>query len=188
MIGTHDSFTYLNPKKRVFNILSFLWRTQTKNIQEQRALGVKYFDIRVRYYKGKWILCHGLVDFDTIPFSTLEDIMKFFNKSEYLRVILERVSSNDDIFKFKHDILVLKEKYKNIVFSCIKKDWNIVINNDLHIIDYTYTPFLSNLSLWDNIKRMNFFSTIKKWAKKHNPTITEGIVEDKNTVHFLDYV
>lgn len=188
MIGTHDSFTYLNPKKRVFNILSFLWRTQTKNIQEQRALGVKYFDIRVRYYKGKWILCHGLVDFDTIPFSTLEDIMKFFNKSEYLRVILERVSSNDDIFKFKHDILVLKEEYKNIVFSCIKKDWNIVINNDLNIIDYTYTPFLSNLSLLDNIKRMNFFSTIKKWAKKHNPTITEGIVEDKNTVHFLDYV
>ena len=57
-----------------------------------------------------------------------------------------------------------------------------------HILDYTYTPWLSGVSFWDNIKRFNFFSTIKKWAKKHNPTISSTLKEDSTNIYFMDYV
>lgn len=55
-------------------------------------------------------------------------------------------------------------------------------------MDYTYIPFYSNLSFWQNIKRMNWFSTIKKWSKKHNPTITQEMKDAVNIVYFMDRV
>lgn len=185
MIGTHNSFTYLSPKKKIFKLFSFLWRTQTKSIKEQILGGVTYFDIRVkRNYKDcTWQVCHGLVDFNK-TFESIEEIISTFNPYK-VRILLEKGNYNDEI-------LFIKELNKcldcpNLSFAGIKRGWKVIINKDPIIKDYTYTPWLSNLSFWENIKRGNFFSTIKKWAKKHNPKITIELVNDE-VVHFLDYL
>lgn len=180
MIGTHDSYTFLPSKIKLFERISFLWRTQSKSIYEQEQLGVSYFDIRIRRSKNVWRVCHGLVDFN-LTFNSIEEIIRLFSKYK-IRLILERGSSK----------LFRQEIRKNInceviSFAAIKYGWEILINRDSTIHDYTYTPWLSNLSFWENIKRCNFFSTIKKWAKKYNPTITPDIITENN-LYFMDYV
>lgn len=184
MIGTHNSFTYLPPKKKIFNLFSFLWRTQTKSISEQITLGVTYFDIRITrdYKECKWRVCHGLVDFNK-TFYSIEHILNTFVPLK-VRILLEKGNYNDEILFIKEANACLN--YPNLSFAGIKRGWVIIINRDPIIKDYTYIPWLSNLSFWENIKRGNFFSTIKRWAKKHNPKITNELINDK-IIHFLDY-
>ena len=181
MIGSHNSYTFLPAKCRLFNWFSFLWRCQTRNIYEQKKSNVYYFDIRVRRDEDVWRVCHGIVDFN-LTFNSLEEIMNVF-PNKYVRLILER----GDTTLFKEEIARLEDKYPSLVFSCIKKNWEILVNRDLSIIDSTYTPWLSGLSFWENIRRFNFFSTIKRWAKKHNPIINDIVIKDSK-VHFMDYI
>ena len=87
MIGTHDSLTFNTPRYKIFNLFKFLWRTQTKSIEEQIKSGVTYFDIRVRRDKNVWRVCHGLVDFN-ITFDKLDNILFYFAPYD-VRLILE---------------------------------------------------------------------------------------------------
>lgn len=186
MIGTHDSFTYLKAKHKIYELFSFLWRTQTKSLEEQIKNGVTYFDIRVHRIKdNQWELCHGLVNFCKY-YNTLSELMEDLSDSK-IRLILEKGTKADEEV-FRSIIYKLSHQYSNLVFSAIKKNWKVLYNKDLILMDYTYIPFYSNLSFWQNIKRMNWFSTIKKWARKHNPVITQDMKDDINVVYFMDYV
>lgn len=195
MIGSHDSFTYLEAKYSIFNLFSFLWRTQSLTIGEQIVKGVFYFDIRVRKVSKKdsnkycWRVCHGLVDFD-VEFNRIEDIIKTF-KPYKVRIILER-GSNEDEELFINEVKEVSKNYDNLWFSCIKKNWIIIVDLDPYIIDYSYTPFLSSNSLWSNFKR--FFSlikngnySIKKNSELNNPTINQELISC-NQLHFMDYI
>lgn len=181
MTGTHNSFTYLRAKSLILEKLSFIWRTQNKTIDEQLRLGVRYFDIRVRRSKNKWVLCHGLVDFKYSFYHLCEILILFRN--DRVRIILERGGAKDLFIKEVHDI----SGYPELSFACIKRGWKVVLNKDPNIHDYTYKPWDSSKSFLENIKRFNFFSTIKKWAKKHNPVIDNTLVKSKD-LHFMDYV
>ena len=195
MIGSHDSFTYLEAKYSIFNLFSFLWRTQSLTIGEQIIKGVFYFDIRVRKVSKKdsnkycWRVCHGLVDFD-VEFNRIEDILKTF-KPYKVRIILER-GSNEDEELFINEVKEVSKNYENLWFSCIKKNWIVIVDLDPYIIDYSYTPFLSSNSLWSNTKR--FFSlikngnySIKKNSELNNPTINQELISC-NQLHFMDYI
>lgn len=182
MIGTHDSYTFLPARKKLFEWFSFLWRTQIKNIEQQKEIGVTYFDIRVRRDGNIWRVCHGLVDFN-FTFNNIGEILDLFSIYK-VRIILER-GDGEDIFK--------KEIRDNIThpslsFACIKRGWKVILDRDPHIIDYTYTPWLSGASFWDNIRRFNFFSTIKRQAKECNPVINDTLIKDSINVYFMDYV
>lgn len=195
MIGSHDSFTYLEAKYSIFNLFSFLWRTQSLTIGEQIVKGVFYFDIRVRKVSKKdsnkycWRVCHGLVDFD-VEFNRIEDILKTF-KPYKVRIILERGSTEDEEL-FINEVKEVSKNYENLWFSCIKKNWIVIVDLDPYIIDYSYTPILSGNTLWSNIKRIfNFIKSgnysIKKNAELNNPTINQELISC-NQLHFMDYI
>lgn len=182
MIGTHNSFTYLKAKKPILELFSFMWRTQTKTIDEQLKLGVRYFDVRVRRSKNKWILCHGIVDFE-YSFYHLYEIPYIFRNNR-VRIILER---GKDKGLFIQEIQYAS-KYKELSFACIKNGWEIILDRDPNIYDYTYRPWISNKSFLENIKRFQlFFSTIKKWARKHNPVIDDTLIQSED-LYFMDHV
>lgn len=186
MIGTHDSFTYLKAKNKIYELFSFLWRTQTKSIKEQQKLGVQYLDIRVhRTVDNQWELCHGIVNFEK-KYCLFSDILKEY-KDFNIRLILEKGDELDEKF-FRKEIFYLPKLFKNLSCVVIKKNWVVLLEEKFIIKDYSYVPFYSNLSFWKNIKRMNWFSTIKKWAKKHKPIITQKMKEDQNVVHFIDLI
>lgn len=184
MIGTHDSYTFLPARKKVFEWFSFLWRTQVKSITQQREIGVSYFDIRVRRDGNVWRVCHGLVDFD-LTFMDIDSIvLRFAPYQNKIRIILERGGSED---LFEKEILEGASSYSALSFACIKKGWKVILNRDPRIFDYTYIPWMSGMSFWKNIRRFNFFSTIKKWARKHNPVVEDVLIRS-NDVYFMDYV
>lgn len=89
MIGTHDSFTYLKAKNKIYELFSFTWRTQTKSLKEQKEFGVKYLDIRIHKTKeNQWELCHGLVNFCKY-YNTLSELMEDLSDFK-VRLILEK--------------------------------------------------------------------------------------------------
>lgn len=185
MIGTHNSYTFLPARKRIFEWFSFLWRTQDKNIVEQKKIGVTYFDIRVRRTEeGNWRVCHGIVDFG-VTFNSLEEIAQLLSGYRF-RLILERNTNNGTWF-FRDAILFLTCRYPSLTFACIKKNWDILLMRESNMVDCTYTPWLSEFSFWKNLKRFRFFSTIKRWARKHNPIINDITLKSSNT-YFMDYV
>ena len=160
MLGSHDSMTYLPARHRVFELFSFLWRTQTKNLRQQAAAGVAYFDIRVRLTKsGGWRLCHGLVDLNR-EFERLDQLLQWvscvgYNPSlrgePYIRLILERGWCS---CKFEQLAPRLALRFPNVCFIGIKKDWKVLLNRDPDILDQTFTPWLSGLTVWENVKRL----------------------------------
>ena len=64
MIASHNTFSYLQPRYKIFNFFKGFWRCQDLNLNEQIASGVEYLDVRVRYTSDGMVrLCHGLVDY-----------------------------------------------------------------------------------------------------------------------------
>lgn len=185
MIGTHDSYTFLRASNPVMEWLSFLWRTQDKSIEEQKGLGVGYFDIRVRHDRKRncWRVCHGLVDFDQC-FQSVEKILNAYSVHK-VRLILERGKAYDESI-FRYSVSRVCD-YPCLSFAAIKKDWKVLVDKDPKITDYSYVPFLSSLSFWENVKRMKWLDTIRHYAKRHRPKITEEMRKEE-AVHFMDFV
>ena len=159
MLGSHDSMTYLPARHRVFELFSFLWRTQTKDLRQQAAAGVAYFDIRVRLTKtGGWRLCHGLVDLNR-EFERFDLLLEWVScmgyypglrGKPYIRLILERGDSS--LFESLAPLLPLR--FPNVCFIGIKKGWKVLLNRDPDILDQTFAPWLSRLTVWENVKRL----------------------------------
>ena len=179
MLGSHDSMTFLPARHRVFELFSFLWRTQTKDLRQQAAAGVAYFDIRVRRTKSGWRLCHGLVDMNR-EFVRLDVLLEWvscmgYNPNlrgePYIRLILER----GDSCRFEQLASRLAAQFPNVSFIGIKKEWKVLLNRDPVIVDKTFTPWLSGLTVWENVRRWWGMVcsgeplTIKGHARRINP-------------------
>ena len=134
---------------------------------------------------GAWRLCHGLVDLDMERGSlgALLDELAGLR----VRLILER----GDSLEFEVLIPRLRERYPNLSFACIKKGWRVLLDRDMPIVDYTFTPWLSGLSFRQNICRLFDMIRrgepmgIRRWARRYNPEITGELRTDKR-VHFVD--
>lgn len=202
MLGSHDSFTYLKTGNILIDAASRFWRCQEKTIDEQYKCGVRVFDVRVIDSNEDgfvwWRVGHGLAKVKQ-RFINLENICLYF-KQQYpeaiIRIILESGGNNESIVeRFKNESETILNKYKEIIWEIvIKKPWIYIYQSGMFksIDDVTCKLFNWNLSesIWDNLKHFEITSSsIKAWAKKHNPTkITKKMKEDKKTLYFMDYV
>ena len=94
ILGTHNSMTYLKPRKWWMRLINFTAKCQSVDLETQVAkYGVHYIDIRVKLNKGKLVLAHGLVEYDLTPYQACGKIAAYASthKDEqfYLRVMLE---------------------------------------------------------------------------------------------------
>ena len=63
IIGTHNTMSYLPPKRWWMRPLRVFARCQRKTLAEQIAAGAQVFDLRVYRDNGYWCFAHGLVKF-----------------------------------------------------------------------------------------------------------------------------
>lgn len=200
MIGSHNSYTYLKAvNKSIFNKFTKYWRCQYKTIQEQYAVGVRFFDIRVTPEivkvgskdKIMWRSCHGAVNVDNI-FTTLSVACKQFKDlgpDVKIRILLEK-GDEDDKALFKNEAEKVLKRYSSIITQIvIKKNWEVIYEDwkGITISDYCYIPWNSGKSFWYNVKHFTG-STISKWASEHNPTFTQEMIDDKSHIYFIDMV
>lgn len=129
-IGTHNSMTYLPPKKWWMCPFNFIAKCQSLSIEEQYKLGARMFDIRVSYDKnGKIELRHGLITYD----GDICSILKYLNsrkKSDgqiYVRLILEINNSKEALRQiplFLQHCEKFEAKYKKLLFFCARSKYN----------------------------------------------------------------
>lgn len=123
-IGTHNSMTYLSPKKWYLYPFQFLAKCQSKTVEEQYNEGIRLFDIRISYTKNKEIeFRHGLLAYKGNVYKTLNYLNSQKNKVK-VRIILEKSSlENDEMFVF--DLKHFQRMFTNITFyeGRRKNDW-----------------------------------------------------------------
>lgn len=191
MLGSHDSYTYLNANSSVVNLVNKYWRTQNKSITDQYNFGVRFFDIRViriidKDGSNRWRTCHGLAEFPKV-FSSIKSICVYFSKTlkgcKY-RIWLEK-GSDEDWNCFKEEALALENEFDGFVQANRKWDDTPLFQKDTYpnMLDFTLTDWSAKTIITTLFKK-----PIKDYAKKMNPTITQEMIDDPNTVYFMDYV
>lgn len=112
-IGSHDSMSYATPEKWYYKPFHFVAKCQSKTIQEQYDLGIRLFDLRVRWDKDCWKFSHGRIIFKTEP---VEDILKFLNSKKdcLVRLVLEYNSPTKDIDEISERFVEYCEKWIDV--------------------------------------------------------------------------
>lgn len=122
IIGSHNTMSYMKPKKWWMRLFRFMAKCQDKTIQEQYEFGARLFDIRLVFDKdGNVGFAHGLIDFE----GDLDNILSYLDSCRdkiYVRILNER-NKNFDLFKKK--CMQIQLKYRHIIFygGQNKKDW-----------------------------------------------------------------
>lgn len=180
MLGSHNSGSFAKQIGWTKLIPKCFSRCQRLSIKEQYAIGVRYFDLRVTYYRDDYYLAHGLVRYKLKLIDVLMEISSFEDEC-YFSIIIE-----DTFLKFKGDVSFLismatgtsaklhhvtskktgKEYYKS---SFINKEvaWLIPVAKrwDLHIPEIdceNINRLLSRrkLVISDNINLVDFVETL----------------------------
>lgn len=191
MIGSHDTFTYLQPANPIYRLFTRLWRTQCKTIDEQYATGVRFFDLRVVRHRGRWYFAHGIVRLKGLRFKTIDDICRrvdFCFPDAIYRIVLERGSSADET-AFLNETYGLSSVYCNLWRLDIKseKSWfGDCGNNNPSLYSRGYN--FAQLNTWESpsheltghVTKHNWYNiSLKKEAQKTNSSLSFFKSKDK---------
>lgn len=129
-LASHNTMSYLPVKQWYLKPLGFMSKCQSINIIDQFDLGVRYFDIRIRYDKNEVCeFAHGLTSYKKNVLRTL-GLLNYFatqaNCKVQVRLILE--TSKEDKRQeelFIEDCIKFKNSFSNLIFHCGRRkyDW-----------------------------------------------------------------
>lgn len=143
LIGSHNSFTYLKPRKWWMRLFTIFAKCQSENIIKQYEAGARYFDLRVRFKNiednyNDIVVAHGLMEYN-ISYSNLYNILiilnliaKTYTKKIYIRLLYElpykdksKISQSKEL-KFIKFCYHLQNTFTNLIFcgGQRKYDWN----------------------------------------------------------------
>lgn len=193
MIASHNTFSYLQPRHKIFNLFKGFWRCQDKNINEQIASGVEYLDVRVRYTsEGMVRLCHGFVDYGN-EYADLGALIYYYiwrntstkkhpKKKIHYRLILER--GNRFSFESDTDKIRWMEKIHNfnavLDWVIIKKGWKTYYQNfgKLTIVDVCFKKW----NIFNIIYALFGGNPIKRHAEENDA------YDNSHIILFKDYI
>lgn len=140
MLGSHNSATYLNPRKWWMKPFSWMAKCQNNTILNQIQLGATVFDFRIRL-KGyidpdnlinNVRIVHGLVEYgNNYTFKSILDTLNSCNqnKSLYAIIVYDKQYGGAKYYDFYEKLIKeLVQIYSNIDFQFIddKSTWNII--------------------------------------------------------------
>lgn len=95
-LASHNTWSYLKPKRWWMRPFSFMARCQKADIRRQWTEGVRCFDLRVRFDSdGEPFLCHGLMRYEGDVNTMLYELNTY--ASEAHEMALVRVMLEDNI-------------------------------------------------------------------------------------------
>lgn len=85
-LGSHNSLTYLKPRKWWMYLYIPFAKCQSKTIEEQYEAGARYFDFRIRFDskgpKNDIIVAHGLMEYK-LSGAKLYEILDYLNRKAW---------------------------------------------------------------------------------------------------------
>lgn len=200
-IGTHNSLTYLTPKKWWQKLIGFTAKCQAVDYKKQYELGARVFDVRLWYDDDlKMEVRHGRIAYK-IGYTVFFNMLEFLEEKGdcYVRILCEEDSfaKNDPIVIdkekcFIEDCRYIESMYDNIKFfgGNRKYDWKVLYNFKNKDIPTLVDRYSSTTSL---------FKSNKKWlavlddlcpilyAKLKNKTLIKEH-NDKDGYLFIDFI
>jgi len=195
-LASHNTFSYLPVRQWYLRPFAFMARCQRKNVAKQEGLGVRLFDIRLRFDKLKNpIICHGLIEYKHHVDFVWEWIHILNVKGNYMRIVLE--TKKPDAFQeecFREFCQAIEKIYTNIKFfgGNNRTDWDCYnpiykFKNKLEDIDHKYS---STTSLFpDKFKWLIRIDDLcpKLYALLHNKkNVKEGTTHKWLMIDFVD--
>ena len=122
VFGSHNSMTYLPAKRWWMRLFGWVARCQSLTIDEQYAVGVRLFDLRVAYDgRGRVHFRHGAVSYRGDVEATLSRLNELGGVT--VRIVLERVADTEDELDFRVAVSAWKFMFDGIRFVCgVRKD------------------------------------------------------------------
>ena len=133
VIGSHNSWSYLRPRKWWMRLIAFAARCQRVDIRTQYLkYGVRCFDLRMRYEHLEGVYAHGPVEYDMSCVDVANALFWLNEKGDcYVRVIHEARTKEQytkvGVELFREDCQQMQEHFPNIQFWCGRNlyDWNV---------------------------------------------------------------
>lgn len=132
ILGSHNSWSFLPVKKWWMKPIAFTARCQRVDIQEQYDLGVRCFDLRVRFDGNKLTLVHGVVEY-RYDLTELFFTLRWLDSRGdcYVRVLHDvrnrRQAEGISTAEFRRFCARLEEAHPHIRFWCGRNlyDWQV---------------------------------------------------------------
>ena len=184
-LASHNSWSYLSPKKWWMKAIRFTAQCQDWDIRTQYEHGVRGFDLRIRYDGYNMQIVHGAVVFDC----DIEDIIKdleFLNEQGGCNVrVLHDVRTKSQCNSsskecFAHDCAEFERLFPNIVF------WN---GDNLYTRqpDYNFSKHIALTEKYSSVMGCKLDDLYPRaFAKKHNSTFVSE--HDGKTLLMIDFV
>lgn len=144
-LGSHNTMTYLKPKKWWMYPFRVFAKCQSKDIVGQYTTGARWFDIRISFdERGNPEFRHGMMVYKGDVFGVLDFFNYLNDPTMVVRILLEK-----DHDKFGEFCSYIEEAYPNVRFSGgqRKSDWKRVYkfkNEPSYSIEENYSSMPSN--------------------------------------------
>lgn len=99
ILGSHNSWTFLTPRRWWMRLIAWTARCQSATIREQYEAGARCFDLRIKFSDGELMIAHGLVEYKYTE-ANLDYDLEFLN------------SRGDCMVRVLHEIRTDSEKNK----------------------------------------------------------------------------
>lgn len=188
ILGSHNSWSYITPKKWYQRLFNFISKCQDLNIKEQYKQGVRCFDLRVRFNKkGKLIVAHGFTEYPIDKFKLINDIRWLNSKKDcFIRVIHEvrfkwqytQVSKT----KFQEFCSQIESKYSNIKYWGGRNLYNWEV-------DYMFHDNPECKELYSSVCPPYLIDDLypRHYAAQHNRVNIQKY-KDRNLILLIDFI
>ncbi len=134
ILGSHNSWSYLRPKHWWQRLFAFTARCQRKTIHEQYELGVRCFDLRLRYVYVNFHVVHNGFDYGQLN-DVVSDLMWLNEKGDVSVRVIHDVRRKNEYCSliagfFSLTCQMLEENYPNIKFWCGRNLYNWAVDHD----------------------------------------------------------
>jgi hypothetical protein len=187
ILGSHNSWTYLKPKKWWMKLISFTARCQETDIYCQYTMyNTRCFDLRVRFNGSKLIIAHGIIEYGINKEQLLEHLKWLNDKGDVSVRILHEVRTknehtDENINKFANFCYELIRMFPKLKFWCGKNLYNW--END-----YTFDYDPSCEEKYSSVCNPKIIDDwYPKWFANRNNKEIKEIGTDKNIL-LIDFV
>lgn len=193
VICSHNSMTYLKPRKWWMRLLAFTARCQSKTIEEQYAAGIRQFDIRIRHTNyGTPVFCHGLIEYDYFVYDVFDFLAK--NKDCKIRIVHEipvkqmHDCDGKDIKQFVDTMFKQYGDSIDMTGIICKLDWTIHIKLDsnLRLNDYPCVTKELYSSCWTDVKYYGKHVWHPRWLLSWFPWLYAVLFNKRNLKKYAD--
>lgn len=193
-LASHNSWSYLPVRKWWMRPLNFIAKCQNKNIPKQYDMGVRMFDLRLRWDKDceEFVTAHGIVTYSSFYWVDLDGLnitAEIEKQPIYVRVLLEDSGKEDVTIDGCFALLCrdLQREFKNLTFIGgwpARKRWR------QKLFDFgTEEPSIDEQHVSVSGKWWQFIP--ERWAKKNNKRviiIKEEVETIKSDFLMLDFI